>query len=110
MDTILLCQSCGKEVTLTTHYNSAGFAFKEWVHVDGGGSVLRRCPNPECGYTSATYPPLKTCPKCVKGAIERFHTGKIKRFRTGTIEMVDDHIANPTLRREWKRKKKSSKA
>lgn len=86
--TSLYCLTCRWEVIL-----EAG----KWVHLDGRGDVMRRCP--KCGYETASIPPLKFCP--VK------HREKDVGYPLDRqVKMIDDHIASPTLNRLNKKRAK----
>jgi hypothetical protein len=76
------CLVCGAEL----HWHSKE---RGWVH-DGGGSVMRFCRN--CGYETASYPPCRTCPRCVT---PKFIKGKQRLL---SVPMMTGHLANATFR------------
>lgn len=73
-----MCKHCGGDII---HADGKG-----WIHTNGGGSVMRKCP--KCGYASASVPPLRLCPARHRG--ERLCSRNHERLET---QMVDDHRA-----------------
>jgi len=76
-----ICKHCGGDII---HANGKG-----WIHTDGGGAIMRACP--QCGYRSASYPPLRTCPVRHRGGRYGHRT-----YDLLCAPMVDDHKAAPT--------------